>query len=88
MNIRLHPTFTKHYRARIAFNQKLDAKSQNRIKIFQSDRNNPVLKDHQLSGAKRYLRSFRITGDIRVIYKVIDVNEVELMDIGTHNQVY
>lgn len=33
-------------------------------------------------------RSFNITGDIRVVYREIDKNTVEFLDIGTHPQVY
>ena len=59
-----------------------------RIKLFVENQNNPIIKDHQLTGAKKDYRSFWITGDIRIIYYQISKNEVLFVDIGTHNQVY
>ena len=43
--------------------------------------------DHKLIGSLEGFRSFSITGDIRVVYRK-DGAEIELYDIGTHNQVY
>ena len=88
MKINLYPTFIKHYRKRIDPNLKLHSKAQERINPFKQDSRNPILKNHQLSGAKRHLRSFSITGNFRLTYRQIDSDEVEFMDIGTHLQVY
>lgn len=88
MKINLHPVYLKHYKKRIIPNSSLDKRAAGRIKIFTLDSHHPLLKDHQLSGAKRHLRAFWITGDIRITYKMLSLDEVEFMDIGTHNQVY
>jgi len=88
MNITLHPTFVKHYRKRIASNANLNTKTQERIKLFKLDRQNPLLKDHQLTGAKKHLRAFGITGDIRIVYFPKSANHVILLDVGSHNQIY
>lgn len=32
--------------------------------------------------------AFSVTGDIRVIYRMLSEDEAELFDIGSHNQVY
>ncbi|KKU69816.1 MAG: Plasmid stabilization system [Candidatus Amesbacteria bacterium GW2011_GWA1_47_20] len=88
MKINLHPVYHKHYKKRIIPHSNLDKKAAERIKIFILDPHHPILKDHQLSGAKRHLRAFWITGNIRITYKVFSTDEVEFMDIGTHNQVY
>jgi len=48
---------------------------------------NPILKDHKLVGKMAGFRSFSITGDLRVVYR-IKGNSLQLYDIGTHNQVY
>jgi len=47
-----------------------------------------LLQDHRLSGAKKDLRAFSITGDIHIVYLPISDIEVIFMDIGSHNQVY
>lgn len=88
MKIYFHNAFVKHYRKRIIVNSKLDLRTEERIAQFKQDPQNPILKDHQLSGVKRHLRSFWIAGNIRIIYRIISIEEVEFMDIGTHNQVY
>ncbi|MBI3486516.1 type II toxin-antitoxin system YafQ family toxin [Candidatus Daviesbacteria bacterium] len=49
--------------------------------------NYPTLKDHKLIGKKFGFRAFSVTGDIRVVYKLIN-SDVWLYDIGSHNQVY
>lgn len=48
---------------------------------------NPLLHDHQLKGGKSGYRSCSITGDIRLLYRITG-DIIELLDIGTHNQVY
>jgi len=79
--------FRKSYRQRIKKNKNLIRKFNDRLQIFLQDSDNPLLKDHKLAGAKKHLRAFSITGDIRVIY-FLKGNIVNLVDIGTHNQVY
>lgn len=88
MEIKFHPRFKKAYKTRIAQNQKLVHQTEERIALFKSNRKNSTLKDHSLSGAKRGLRAFSITGDIRIVYIPISEEEVIFIDIGTHNQVY
>ena len=87
MQVRYHKNFWKSYRQRIIKNFKLEAKFKQRLKLFLENKNNPILKDHQLIGSKSGYRSFSITGDFRVIYE--ETNDgILLHNIGTHNQVY
>lgn len=79
--------FSKNYSKRVARNLKLEKKFKERLKLFLVNPENPVLKDHKLTGAKKLLRSFSVTGDIRVVYRR-GANNLYLADIGTHNQVY
>ena len=88
MKIKLHPKFKKAYKTRIAPNKKLIKQTENRIGMFKTNHTNPVLKDHGLSGAKRQLRAFSVTGDIRIVYIPVSEDEVIFIDIGSHNQVY
>lgn len=87
MEIKFRKEFVKNYRKRILPYKKLDSAFENRLEIFKSNPNNPLLKDHKLTGKMREYRAFWITGDIRTIYK-IEGNWIILFDIGTHNQVY
>ena len=88
MKIYLDSTYIKHYRKRITPNVNLNSKAIERIKLFQEDSRNPVLKDHSLAGSHSGHRGFWITGNIRVIYERVGNDEVLFLDIGTHPQVY
>ena len=87
MNIKYHRTFLKHFKKRILLHHNLVTKFKERLNLKLSDPTNPALKDHRLSGKRAEYRSFSITGDIRVIYK-IEGETLFLYDIGTHSQVY
>lgn len=88
MKIKLHRLFEKSYRNRIQPNEKLVLQTDQRIDLFKINSQNSVLKDHALTGAKKDLRSFSVTGDIRIVYLPVSEAEVVFMDIGSHNQVY
>lgn len=79
--------FLKNYQKRILPNPKLNNKLSERLEIFMKNPADPQLKDHGLTGKKKAFRSFSITGDIRVVYK-IEGDIIRLYDIGSHNQVY
>ena len=88
MNITLHPQFKKSYKKRISSNIKLSLKTEERIIIFKSEPKNSTLKNHGLTGAKKGLRAFSITGDIRIVYLPVSEEKVVFIDIGSHNQIY
>lgn len=88
MKIKLYRGFKKAYKIRIASNRKLTQQTEQKIILFKSDPRDPILKDHGLSGAKRPLRAFSVTGDIRIVYLPVSADEVIFLDIGSHNQVY
>lgn len=77
----------KIYKKRIKSNQKLHEKFKERIKLFEKDPGNPMLKLHPLKGSRTGLFAFSVTGDVRAIL-VIEEDTAILVDIGTHAQVY
>jgi mRNA-degrading endonuclease YafQ of YafQ-DinJ toxin-antitoxin module len=79
--------FRRAYRKRIGNNSTLHKRIGKRIELFRRNRAFPLLHDHALKGTKEGLRSFSVTGDIRIIYYIYD-NIAYFVDIGTHNQVY
>lgn len=87
MIIWYHKRYLKHYKLRIIPNPSLDRKYSKRLQLFISDPNLALLNDHALHGDMEGYRSFSITGDVRVIYK-IEGESIKFYDIGTHNQVY
>jgi addiction module RelE/StbE family toxin len=87
MKILYHKDFIKHYKKRIATNPQLLSKFRLQLNAFSKNPSNPTLKDHKLIGKKNNYRAFSITGDIRVVYKIVD-DTIWFYDVGTHNQVY
>lgn len=88
MQIKLYSGYEKSYKVRIASNKKLVLQTEQRIALFKVDCRNPILKDHGLTGAKRKLRAFSVSRDIRIVYMPISDTEVIFINIGSHNQVY
>ena len=58
MRITLHSSFDKSYRKRISQNKKLVQKVSERVKIFQNNPKEPILKSHILTGEKLGYSSF------------------------------
>ena len=81
--------FTEKFKKSFA---KLPAKIQNkfkeRIDIFIKSPGHPLLKIHPLKGHLAGFRAFSVTGDYRVIFRIVAEDTVKLIDIGTHSQVY
>ena len=46
------------------------------------------LENHPLGRDMAGLYAFRITGDIRIIYKWLGKNRVRFLAVGTHEEVY
>lgn len=87
MPLQYTKNFLKNYTRRISPNAKLVKRFKERLDLFIKDPANPILKDHKLLGARKNLRSFSVTGDIRVIY-LNEGETVYLIDVGIHAQVY
>lgn len=87
MKVARHAQFVKHFKKRILPYPKLVTKFEQRLQLLVTDPNNLLLRDHPLKGDKKEYRSFSVTGNIRVIYRIKN-NTLRLYDIGTHSQVY
>lgn len=85
--IRFTKTFEKSFKKRIIPNHNLSKNFAKRLKLFQENPKNPLLRDHALVGTKIGKRAFSISGDIRVVYGEED-DFLTFYDVGTHNQVY
>ena len=84
MRLNYTQNFLKNYKLRIVRNKVLDKRFQNRLQLFLNTPQNPILRDHKLIGAKKSLRSFSVSGDIRVVYYKI-ADKIILIDVGSHN---
>ncbi len=56
--------------------------------MFMADPTNPILNNHPLQGKYEGCRSISITGDIRVVFKMINDDTAYFIDIGTHHRLY
>ena len=79
--------FKKNLQKRILPNPKLAKQFEQRLKMFADGVRDYPLDDHALVGTMKGLRAFSIGGDLRVVYQ--DTGKCyELLDVGSHNQVY
>lgn len=85
MKIRFHKNFEKKYKKLSA---KLKSKVKERNKIFSENPFDPILNNHALQGKYSGYRSINITGDIRVVYNLIDKNVALFVDIDSHSNLY
>lgn len=59
-----------------------------RLELYLGNPHATLLYNHSLSGQWKGYRSINIGGDLRAIYKEVDINLVEFVAIGSHNQLY
>lgn len=85
MKILFHKNFEKKF---IKLSKSFKLKTKERILIFQNSQYDPVLNNHALHGKFVGYRSMNITGDVRIIYKMLDNNTVLLTEIGNHSKLY
>ena len=79
--------FRKNYSKRIKPIENLDKRFIQRYQLFIRNREDPILKDHALTGDLKGFRAFWVAGDIRVVYYIME-DIAYFVDIGSHNQVY
>jgi addiction module RelE/StbE family toxin len=60
-----------------------------RLTLFLQEPQHPQLNLHKLKGEYRDYWSINVTGDYRLVFKLIeDENALLLVNIGTHSQLY
>jgi len=63
-----------------------------RLKLFASNPDHPLLRNHKLSGKYQGCRSINMTGDWRAIFEevdpILDDPYIEFIALGTHSQLY
>lgn len=88
INITWDQGFKKVYRKKIKNNGELKKRFRRTLEAFSKDPFNPILKTHKLTGRLQGLWAFSISFDCRVIFKFLGDNEILLIDIGSHEEVY
>lgn len=88
MQIKRSKTFLKHYsKLPLKIQEKTDAA----LFVFFGNPLDPILRNHALHGKYEGCRSIDITGDFRMIFRELSDGSyeiLELLDIGTHSQLY
>lgn len=86
---RIHwaPSFKRAFRKRVQ-NTPLSNKFQNQLELFVQDPFAPGLRTHKLTGVLNGLWAFSVSYDCRVIFDFVSPEEILLIDIGTHEDVY
>ena len=85
MKILFHKIFEKRYKK---LPDKIKQKIKERNILFEKDPYNPILNNHALNGKYMGYRSISITGNIRIIYKFLDTDNILFSDVGTHSELY
>lgn len=68
--------------------ERVKVRIRERLRIFSQDPTHELLKDHFLGGELNGVRSFSVTGDLRVQYEYLPTGVVNLIDLGTHHELY
>ena len=80
--------FKRIYKKKVKNNDELKKKFWDAMDLFSKNLFNPQLRTHKLTGKLEGLWALSIDYDCRVIFQFIDKNEVLLIDIGGHDEVY
>ncbi|MBA3679169.1 type II toxin-antitoxin system mRNA interferase toxin, RelE/StbE family [Candidatus Saccharibacteria bacterium] len=85
MNFRYHKNFKKQFLKLPKTKQTL---CKQRIALFATNQDHPLLNRHSLKGAYKNYSSLSAGGDLRIIYYQVSSEEVELVAVGSHSQLY
>lgn len=80
--------FKRIYKKKIKNNNELKKRFWDAMEAFSKNPFSPRLKTHKLTGQLEGLWALSIDYDCRVVFQFIDKNEVLLIDIGGHDEVY
>ncbi len=85
MKVKFHKQFAKQIGK---YPSKIQAAFQKRLDVFLTDPHDSILSNHSLVGKWQGYRSVNITGDLRVIYELIDGDTAFFVAFGSHSQLY
>ncbi|MBU6231169.1 MAG: type II toxin-antitoxin system mRNA interferase toxin, RelE/StbE family [Patescibacteria group bacterium] len=67
---------------------RLQDRIEERLRMFLNDQFDSILDNHSLHGQDAGYRSINISGDLRLIFRVVESDIFLLVKIGTHHQLY
>lgn len=56
----------------------------NKQSLFTLNYFNPILKTHKLKGKLKEYYSFSINSEYRIIFKMVSIDKILFLDVGTH----
>lgn len=80
--------FKRIYKKKVKNDQELKKGFWDAVELFSKEPFDHRLRTHKLTGKLEGLWAFSVTFDCRVIFEFLDKNEVLLVDIGSHDEVY
>lgn len=85
MIILFHKSFGKKYKK---LSSKIQKQTDERVHLFRVEPHNSQLNNHPLHGKYSGYWSINVTGNYRALYRFINQNMVEFVDIDTHPNLY
>lgn len=85
MKIRLHRNFERQYKK---LRRQEKEKFKERRNLFLQNQFDPILNNHSLHGKYEGYRSINITGDLRVVYELINKDTAYFVAIDSHSNLY
>ena len=80
--------FGKIYRKKVRNDVLLKQRFWKTMELFSRNPFHPRLRTHKLSGKLEGLWAFTVAYDCRVVFKFLNGDEVLLVDVGGHEEVY
>ncbi len=80
--------FKKSYKKKLKNNERLKDKFWEAMESFSENPSDPQLRTHKLTGKLDGLWAFSVSYDYRVVFRFMNKEEVLLIDIGSHDEVY
>jgi addiction module RelE/StbE family toxin len=80
--------FKKIYQKRVRNDAELKKRFWTMVRLFSKSPFDRRLRTHKLTGKLEGLWSFSVAYDCRVIFRFLSKDEVLLIDIGGHDEVY
>ena len=85
MKIFFHKDFQKQFKkSSLGIKEKIKM----RMNVFKEDQYDISLNNHALQGKFTGYRSINVTGDIRIIFKVLGEESVLFVKVGSHSKLY
>lgn len=82
-------SFKRSYKKRVGKNNQLKKKFWSALELFTNNPFDPRLKTHKLTGKLDGLWALSVDYDCRIVFKFLkNTDEVLLIDIGSHDEVY